>query len=223
VSGDVRTQPGFDATEVIVQEEGSQLVAHALALQPGQRVLDACAGRGNKTTLLWERMGAKGELWAIDQHPAKLDRLKESFQSLGYQAPHTHALDWTQTPESLLGSFDAALVDAPCTGSGTMGHRPELRNRLLAPDVVRLSELQRAILRAVLLAVKPGGRVVYAVCSVLAAEGPEVVDSVLDLGQPVSFQGPVLGQLAGSEQSTLLLSPLQHGTDGYFIASLERR
>ncbi len=195
--------PGFGRS-FYVQEEGSQALALALAVQPGERVLDTCAGRGQKTALL--AYAGPREVVATDLHEAKLAELAARFERHGLPAPTCAAVDWSRGPGSVTGTFDAILVDAPCTGIGTLRRRPDLLLRREPTDLERLPALQRAILGNAARLLAPGGRLVYAVCSVLSEEGSAVVDAVL--ADDSSLQCT----------SCARLLPTQHGTDGYFFA-----
>jgi 16S rRNA (cytosine967-C5)-methyltransferase len=179
-AGDVRRLPGV-GNAWIVQEEGAQIVALALGAQAGDRVLDACAGRGNKTWILADAVGQTGAVDASDLYATKLERLREA--PLGRAVRQTFVVDWsTETHAGLTPprDYDRVLVDAPCSGTGTLRRRPEIALHRSADDVKRLSELQATILRQAALHVKPGGRLVYAVCSVLREECEAVVEALLD-------------------------------------------
>ncbi len=221
--GDLRRRPGYDAGEFVIQEEGAQLVAFALGARAGERILDACAGRGQKTSLLSEQLAGSGELWACDVHPKKLEALIAEHERLGQVAPKIEAIDWTRGSGSVPGDFDRVLVDAPCTGTGTLRRRPEMAERLTPEDPARLSELAERILRAAARRARPGGRIVYAVCSVFREEAEAIVERVADELVPVPFDSPELCALAGRDATSLRLLPLCHGTDGYFVASFCRR
>ncbi|HEY3233108.1 MAG TPA: transcription antitermination factor NusB [Polyangiaceae bacterium] len=221
--GDLRARPGYAEGAFSIQEEGSQCVALALGVKPGDRVLDACAGRGQKAALFAERLPERGELWAADLHPSKLDTLAREFGRLHLPLPHRSAVDWTVGSASLPRTFDRILVDAPCTGAGTLRRRPEILWRLEERDPARLGGLARRILRAVAELALPGTRIVFAVCSVLPEETVEVVEGTSDLLEPVAFDAPELEQLVGPDETVLRLLPSVHGTDGYFVASLRRR
>lgn len=224
--GDPRKLPGFQEGAFTVQEEGAQLVTWALGARPGERVLDACAGRGQKTSLLIERLGAEGEVWATDLYAAKLGQLQEELRRLGLRTTPTAVVDWTAqdgAPPELPHDFDRVLVDAPCVGDGTLRRRPEIARRLHAGDPARFTEVQEAIVRAAASRVRPGGRVLYATCSVLRQACEEVVARVSDQLVPVGFDAPEVAATFPAHESTLRLLPLRHGTDGYFVASLVRR
>jgi 16S rRNA (cytosine967-C5)-methyltransferase len=221
--GDPDKLEGFREGAFVVQEPGAQLVGIALGARPGERVLDACAGRGQKTTLLCDVVGAGGELWAADAHPKKLEVLARELLRLGRSGVRTAAVDWTLGPGDVPDGFDRVLVDAPCTGTGTLRRRPEIGLRLTPEDPARLSELQTAILRGAATRARAGGRVVYAVCSVLSEEAEAVVSRVSDVLEPAPFDADLIAALAPPGATSLRLAPLAHDTDGYFIASFVRR
>lgn len=221
--GDPEKLEGFADGAFVVQEPGAQLVALALGARPGERVLDACAGRGQKTTLVAERVGSAGEVWATDAHPSKLAVLTEEVARLKLPPPRTTAVDYTLGPGDVPGDFDRVLVDAPCTGVGTLRRRPEIAERLSPADPERLGKLATAILRGAAGRARPGGRVVFAVCSVLTEEAEAVVAAVSDVLEPAPFDAPDLGSAVGAERTSFRLLPRAHGTDGYFVASFLRR
>ncbi|HMA97429.1 MAG TPA: RsmB/NOP family class I SAM-dependent RNA methyltransferase [Polyangiaceae bacterium] len=221
--GDPRKLPGYDAGDFVIQEEGAQLIALAVAAQSGERILDACAGRGQKTSLLAEQVGPHGSVCATDIHPRKLEALQVELDRLGLSGVTTTAVDWSRGSGGITELFDAALVDAPCTGTGTLRRRPEIAMRLEPGDPARLASLASTILRNVAMCVRPGGRIVYAVCSVLPEEGEGVIEAVADILEPAPFNIPELEKAFGSGASTGRLLPGRHGTDGYFVANLRRR
>lgn len=145
-AGDPRRLEAYRAGKLTVQEEGAQLLALALGARAGERIWDACAGRGQKTTLLAERSNA-GDLWASDLYPNKLSALSREVGRLALAAVHTRALDLTQGVGDLPSDFDRVLVDAPCTGTGTLRRRPEILLRLQPDDPARLGSLAEQIVR----------------------------------------------------------------------------
>jgi 16S rRNA (cytosine967-C5)-methyltransferase len=211
--------------EIAIQEEGAQLIALSLGAEPGEIILDACAGRGNKAALLAEAVGRSGAVHAADQHPQKLARLVTELARLHLSARATFAVDWTIGPGDVPGSFDRVLVDAPCSGVGTLRRRPELVTRREASNLADLCDLQTKILVAAAERAREGGTIVYAVCSVLREECEDVIDRAL-AGAPWLTSAPFAGEparkLAG-DAHVLRLTPQEHGTDGYFLASLQRR
>ncbi len=222
-AGDPRKQPGFEEGAYTIQEEGAQVVGLLLGARPGEKVLDTCAGRGQKTALLRELVGPEGELWATDLHPRKLEQLNAEFARLKLVPPRSAAVDFSVGPGSVPENFDRVLVDAPCTGTGTLRKRPEIARRLQPDDPGRLGELATSIVRQAATRTKPGGRLVFAVCSVLPEEGESVVERVSDLLEPVPFDAPELPELALGARTSLRLLPKRDGTDGYFVASFRRR
>ncbi len=218
--GDLRKLSGWAEGSFVIQEEGAQVVALSLGAKPGERVLDACAGRGLKSSLLAEQVGTDGEVWATDVHPSKLRALTDDFERLRLPAPRTAAVDWSKGVGEVPDEFDRVLVDAPCTGVGSLRRRPEIAQRLRKGDPARLSSLAESILRAAATRAKARGRVVFAVCSVLTAECEAVVERVADVLEPVPFDVELPRIEPGS--TSFRLHPLVSGTDGYFVASFVR-
>jgi 16S rRNA (cytosine967-C5)-methyltransferase len=221
-AGKVTDLPGWADGAWTIQEEGSQAVALAVGAKPGETVLDACAGRGNKTGILALEVRPNGAVDAADVHPKKLTRLVEELGRIGLQVRETHPVDWSRGDGGVTHRYDRVLIDAPCSGTGTIRRRPELGLRRVMADVAELASIQEQILRHVAGVVRPGGRVVYAVCSVLREEAEDVLARVTDVGLvPAPFDGPIPPGLAADSTSFRLL-PSRHGTDGYFVASLRR-
>ncbi len=221
--GDPRKREGYAEGAFVVQEEGAQAIGLALGARPGERVLDACAGRGQKTSLLSEQVGEHGSVWAADVYPKKLEVLAAEFARLGLRTPETRAVDWSVGSADVPADFDRVLVDAPCTGTGTLRRRPEIAARLKSEDPARLSALAETILRNAATRVKPGGRVVFAVCSVLEAECEALVSRVLDLLEPAPFDCPELSDNLPKAATQFRIGPGSFKTDGYFAASFRRR
>jgi 16S rRNA (cytosine967-C5)-methyltransferase len=210
---------------IAIQEEGAQIIALSLGAEPGETILDACAGRGNKTALLAEAVGPSGAVHAADQHPQKLARLVTELLRMRLSPHATFAVDWTIGPGDVPGDFDRVLVDAPCSGVGTLRRRPELATKRRGPALAALSELQTKILVAAANRAREGGVIVYAVCSVLREECEDVIERAIARAPwltPAPFAGEPARKLAG-DAHLLRLTPHQHGTDGYFLASLARR
>lgn len=181
--GDPRRLPGFDAGDFVVQEEGSQFIAQAVGARPGESVFDACAGRGGKTAVLREAMGGESRLVAADLHEPRLDALRENFERLHLAEPEVHTLDLTVGTGGLpLESFDRVLVDAPCSGLGTIRRRPELLLRFDERSLQSLQKTQREVVRNAARLVRRGGLLVYAVCSPLREEGAEILHEIADFG-----------------------------------------
>lgn len=222
-AGDVRRLPGAGEAW-IVQEEGAQVVALAAGARAGERVLDACAGRGNKTWILGQEVGAGGAVDACDLYPAKLEKLRGGPP--GRWVRETHAVDWTVGVGDVPGGYDRVIVDAPCSGIGTLRRRPEIARKREAEDLARLSDLQVAVARQAATRARDGGALVFAVCSVLREEAEDVVARLAEGGsesakvklEPAAFEGEAARAIAG-EGASLRLLPHVQGTDGYFVAS----
>jgi 16S rRNA (cytosine967-C5)-methyltransferase len=171
--GDPRKLPGYDEGHFVVQDEGAELVGRLAGARPGERVLDACSGRGGKTLQLLEQVGASGAVTAVDVHARKLEQLGRELTRCGYEPDRvqTETIDLSVGDGGLEAHFDRVLVDAPCTGLGTLRRRPELLLRLRPEDPARMAALQLRILRSAAGLVRPGGTLVFAVCSGTREEG----------------------------------------------------
>jgi 16S rRNA (cytosine967-C5)-methyltransferase len=173
--------PGYAEGWFTVQDESAQRVAAALAPEPGGVVLDLCAAPGGKTTHLAELMHNRGRVIACDVRRERLDTLTELCQRLGVTTVEPCLISADGGPPA--GPFDAALVDVPCSNTGVLGKRPEIRWRLRAEDVSELAALQTRLLTQAVERVRPGGVVVYSTCSIEPAENRRVVEAVLK-GRP---------------------------------------
>ena len=178
-AGAPRALPGYADGAFSVQEEGAQLLGLALGAQPGERIADVCAGHGGKTTLLARAVGPRGQLFALDKDERKLKEIPKELARIGLGAVPLalHAVDLSVGTGGLAGGLDRVLVDAPCTGLGTVQRRPELLLRLRPEDPARLAALQRSILHNAATLVRPGGVLAYAVCSPTREEGQDVADA----------------------------------------------
>ncbi len=220
----------FRSGMVEVQDEGSQIVAALVDAKPGMKVVDYCAGAGGKTLALAASMKNEGRIVACDTSEGRLDRAKVRLRRAGVHNVETHLLavgdKWTKRQA---GSFERVLVDAPCSGSGTWRRNPDARWRYGPDDIEALVLEQRQILDRAARLVKVGGRLIYATCALLKEENEDQVAHFLSTH--VGFaQLPVadvwaatIGGEAPTDQPSLRLTPAQHGTDGFFVAVLERR
>ncbi|MBV9945944.1 MAG: class I SAM-dependent methyltransferase, partial [Myxococcales bacterium] len=224
-AGKPQALPGWQEGAWSVQEEGSLFAAAALGAREGERVLDACAGRGNKTAVLARAVGRSGGVVACDIHASKLERLDVELARLGLELRAKHAVDWSVGSGDVTGTFDRVLVDAPCSGIGTLRRRPEIALRRAPADLRVLAEKQLAIAAGAAAHLRPGGVLGYVVCSVLRDEAEEVVDALVrrrpELA-PEPFDAEEVRALWG-EVSSFRLLPHVHGTDGYFVARLRSR
>lgn len=191
---DVASLPGFNEGWFAVQDESAMQAAALLDPQPGSRVLDLCAAPGVKTTHLAERMQNTGSVVATDVDPERLRLVEDNCRRLGIEIVEPRGISPASDglPE---GPFDAVLVDAPCTNTGVLGKRPEVRWRLSPRDLDELPVIQKQLLRTACDRVRPGGRVVYSTCSIEPEENERVVRSILEENSAVSlieerFHGP---------------------------------
>jgi len=220
--GDPRKWEGYSEGHFVVQEEGAQWAALCVGARAGEKVLDACAGHGQKSAILSEQLGEQGQLWVNDLHQAKLNKLAQEFARLSLAPPRCSQIDFSEPSVELPRDFDRVLVDAPCTGIGTLRRRPEILLRLQPADPERMAKLGAALLRNAARHVRPGGHVTYVVCSVLREESEAVVTGVADILRPEAFEAICARDLPGAASGMLRLSPSEHGTDGYFVANLRR-
>jgi 16S rRNA (cytosine967-C5)-methyltransferase len=218
----VEESPAWEQGLVEVQDEGSQLLVAACEASPGELAVDLCAGAGGKTLALAADMGA-GRIVASDTDRGRLTRMQPRLVRAGVVIVEPRLLDPHREAEALAdlaGQADLVLVDAPCSGSGTWRRNPESRWRLTPKRLDQLLSLQAHLLDVAAPLVRPGGRLVYAVCSLLAREGRDqaaafTARSAL-LPQPVPLTA---GREAGTGR---LLTPAADGTDGFFVACWSR-
>jgi 16S rRNA (cytosine967-C5)-methyltransferase len=213
---------------VEVQDEGSQLLCTLLAPRRGEMVADFCAGAGGKTLALGAIMRSSGRLYAFDTSEKRLARLKPRLARSGLSNVHPQwiASERDARLKRLAGKLDRVLVDAPCTGLGTLRRNPDLKWRQSEQSVAELRAKQDAILAAAAKLVKPGGALVYATCSLLDEENREVVESFLSAHAQFELR-PAAAELAQQRIDLdtgefLRLTPHAHGTDGFFAALLRR-
>ena len=177
-SGDLRQWPGFSEGHWCVQDRAAQWVAPLLDPCPGQRVLDACAAPGGKATHLAELMGDEGEIWAVDRSPGRLQRVAANAARLGCSSIQALASDASQLAQERpewRGRFDRILVDAPCSGLGTLARHPDARWRVTEESVADLLKLQIELLDGLRSLLAPGGRLVYATCTIHPSENTEQI------------------------------------------------
>jgi len=207
-----------------VQDGGSQLACEAVAAQPGETVIDLCAGAGGKTLALAAAIRNQGTLIAADTDRARLSRLAPRAERASAEIAATVLLNPGRELEALeqwRGAADAVLVDAPCSGTGTWRRNPEARWRLDPAGLARLTALQQHVMDVAAELVKPGGRLIYVTCSLLDEEGAGQVTAFLTrhagwrAGQP----GLPLGQPHGAGWR---LTPAHDRTDGFFVAQLSK-
>lgn len=204
-----------------VQDTGSQLACLAIAAQPGETVVDLCAGGGGKTLALAAAMDNQGRLIACDTDRGRLSRLTPRAERAGATIIETRLLNPGQEMEALAdleGTADAVLIDAPCSGTGTWRRNPEARWRLTPAALDRLAETQVHILDYATRLLRPGGRLVYVTCSLLDEEGAGQFDAFI-ARHPAFLAQPLALPAGASRGEGIRLTPQADGTDGFFIAS----
>jgi 16S rRNA (cytosine967-C5)-methyltransferase len=203
---DIEGSELFRTGAITPQSRASMLVARTLDPQPGDSVLDLCAAPGTKTTHAAALMGGHGRIAAVERNPARAGELRENCVRL-----HAHDVDViVEDARSVNGQFDRVILDAPCSNLGTLAGRPDARWRKTPQQIDELAQLQAELLDSAADRVPPGGVLVYSVCTISPREGPQQVDAFLE-------RRPDLAEV--SRRQTL---PHRDGTDGFFIARLER-
>ena len=202
--GDPRLLPGYEQGLFAVQDEGSQWVLQLFDAQPGESVADVCAGRGGKTIPIAKQVGGQGRVVAIDLHEHRLDQIPVELKRLGVEFDvERTTVDMSVGVGGLENEFDRVLVDAPCTGLGTIRRRPEIMGRLKPEDVARMAKLQQAILNNAAQLVRPGGTLMYTVCSPMAEEGEAHQNTELP-GFRLMTRGEIAENIAFSGDSRVL-------------------
>jgi 16S rRNA (cytosine967-C5)-methyltransferase len=211
-----------------VQDEGSQLLCYLLAPKRREMVIDFCAGAGGKTLALGALMQSQGRLYAFDVSEGRLNKFKPRLKRSGLSNVHPQLLSNENDikVKRLAGKIDRVLVDAPCSGFGTLRRNPDLKWRQTESGIAELAAKQSAILTAAAALLKPGGRLVYATCSFLRAENQDVVAAFLT-AQPQFGLLPANQLLAQQHIALdtgefLQVYPQHHGCDGFFAAVMER-
>ena len=224
----LQRHPRFLDGSFEVQDEGSQLLGQLLAPRRGEMVCDFCAGAGGKTLLLGALMRSSGRLYAFDVSEKRLAKLKPRLARSGLSNVQAQVItnERDTKVKRLAGKFDRVLVDAPCSGLGTLRRNPDLKWRQSPESVAELMEKQQSILDSASRLVKGGGRLVYATCSLLTEENEAIVSAFL-AAHP-EFRLAPAGEVLAAQRiplemdDYLRLDPARHGTDGFFAAVLER-
>lgn len=223
----------FKAGHFEVQDEGSQLVALLTDAKPGMKVIDFCAGAGGKTLAIAAQMKNKGRILAWDTSEKRLAQMSQRIKRAGVDNVQTHVI--TSESDAFIkrhkGSADRVLVDAPCSGSGTWRRNPDLKWRFSAQDLQEVLQVQQQILQSAARLVKPGGRLIYATCSVLQEENENQILQFLKTGNNFAvvcvkkiWDKNVAGSETDENSGTYLrVTPYQNGVDGFFAAVLEHR
>ena len=222
--------PMFLDGAVEVQDEGSQLLGMLMEARRGEMIVDFCAGAGGKTLQMGAAMNSSGRLYAFDVSDKRLANLAPRLKRSGLSNVFPQRISGENDPKvkRLRGKIDRVLVDAPCTGLGTLRRNPDLKQRQTLEGLAELNVKQRAILAAAAALVKPGGRLVYGTCSLLAEENEDIVAGFLAANAEFTLvpAAEVLkrqGVTVPGSGDYLRLYPHLHDTDGFFAAVMERR
>jgi 16S rRNA (cytosine967-C5)-methyltransferase len=216
-----------------VQDEGSQLIARLVAPKRSDMVVDFCAGAGGKTLALGSLMRSSGRIYAFDIHAKRLAGLGPRLKRSGLSDVHPAAIasENDARVKRLAGKIDRVLVDAPCSGSGTLRRNPDLKWRFDEAELARVNQVQANVLRAASRLVKPGGRLVYSTCSLLALENQQVVERFV--AEHREFEVVPAAKVLGAQKIEIdhagrfapwfVMLPHLHDSDGFFAAVLERQ
>ncbi|MBD2063532.1 methyltransferase domain-containing protein [Trichocoleus sp. FACHB-6] len=217
--------PGFSEGWWTVQDSSAQLVSYLLDPQPGEVVIDACAAPGGKTTHIAELMGDNGAVWACDKTASRLRKLKENAERLGLQSIQIQLGD-SRSLTQFINTGDRVLLDAPCSGLGTLHRHADARWRQ-TPDTVReLSQLQGELLDQVATWVKPGGILVYATCTLHPLENEGVIHSFLERHQEWQISPPNPNSpfsAFSTPAGWIKVWPHRHQMDGFFMVRLQQK
>ena len=222
--GAIQHLPGFQEGWWIVQDSSAQLVSYLVDPQPGEVVADACAAPGGKTMHLAELMDDRGTVWACDRTPSRLKRLQQNVDRLQLKSIQIHVGDSRELPQ-LVGQCDRVLIDAPCSGLGTLNRHADARWRQTPETVEKLSQLQQEILAHTASWVKPNGTLVYATCTLHPAENESVIHNFLSQNPDWRVDSPGLDSAIApflNPEGWAKVLPHQQGMDGFFMIRLKR-
>jgi 16S rRNA (cytosine967-C5)-methyltransferase len=216
VSGDVAATKAFAQGRVLIQDEASQLVA--MLVGRGERILDCCAAPGGKTAILAER-NVQGHVVATDIHEHRTRAMRERLKS----KPNVEVVTADATQLKLASDFDRVLADVPCSGTGTLARHPEIKWRLMSEEFGQFHSRQRAILRAALGKLQPGGRLLYSTCSLEPEENEQVVEAVLRDSPSVRLLEASRELQSIAHHGELIMRDVAALTDGLFLRVLPGR
>ena len=220
-AGDVRRLPGYQEGWWIVQDSSAQLVTHLLDPQPGETIIDMCAAPGGKTTHIAELMGDQGTIWACDLSAKRLQKVAQNAYRLKLNSVSALAEDGRNL-DRFTGKCDRVLLDAPCSGLGTLHKRPDIRWRQDPEQISQLTVLQQELLNKAATLVKPTGVLVYATCTLNISENEKVIQSFLENNPQWQVTAPTgdFWQTWQTEQGWIKVYPHQRNMDGFFLVKL---
>ncbi|MBN1903825.1 MAG: 16S rRNA (cytosine(967)-C(5))-methyltransferase RsmB [Deltaproteobacteria bacterium] len=227
-SGRIERLPSFKKGLFQVQDQAAQLVSWLLDVKPGQTILDVCAGLGGKSSHLMELMGGKGHVTSLDTDKRRLELLYENARRLGITGIKSVVADASEPfPDRLKNAFDRVLIDAPCSGLGTIGRHPDIKWNRTEIDVKRISRIQRKILENSFEAVKPGGFILYVVCTYTREENRTVIDNFINKNSGASLVDlntivPEWARNLIDNEGFFRSYPHKHKMDGFFAALMRK-
>ncbi|MGM7701119.1 16S rRNA (cytosine(967)-C(5))-methyltransferase RsmB [Pseudalkalibacillus sp. Hm43] len=230
-SGNLPKTDVYKSGLLTIQDESSMLVGYAVDPRSGERVLDACAAPGGKTTHLAERMDNEGEITAIDLHEHKVQLIDEQIERLGLENVQTIAMDTRKAANLFQAeSFDKVLLDAPCTGFGVIRRKPDIKWSKRPEDIERIQQVQYDLLESVARVLKPGGLLVYSTCTIEADENRNQIERFLqehpEFVWDVSFYERMpqsVQPYISNNKGELQVLPQYFDSDGFYIASLRKK
>jgi len=221
-TGAIQNLPGYSEGWWTIQDSSAQLVTHLLDPQPGEIIIDACAAPGGKTTHSAELMQDTGTIYACDKTASRLKKLTENADRLQMKSIKIHTGDSRQFPE-FINLADRVLLDAPCSGLGTLHRRADARWRHTPENIQQQSQLQSELLANAATFVKSGGVLVYATCTIHPLENEQVVRSFLDSNPDWQIEAPTIDlPVQPSPEGWVKLWPHKHQMDGFFMVRLKR-
>jgi 16S rRNA (cytosine967-C5)-methyltransferase len=228
-SGNVAHTEAFKKGHLSIQDESSMLVARALGIEEGDRILDSCAAPGGKTSHIAELLKGSGQVVSLDLHPHKVKLIREQAKRLHLENVEAKVLDARKVSEEFENeSFDKILVDAPCSGFGVIRRKPDIKLGKEKQDIQNLSRIQRAILEEIAPLVKKGGKLVYSTCTIEYDENKGVIASFLENHPEFEWDTTLKERLPHEvreliEDGQVQILPHQFLTDGFYIACLRKK
>ncbi|WP_416151829.1 16S rRNA (cytosine(967)-C(5))-methyltransferase RsmB [Salipaludibacillus sp. HK11] len=226
--GSIVKTKAFQQGWLSIQDEGSMLVSHVLAPEPGEKILDACGAPGGKSTHIAERMNNKGELKSVDIHGHKVKLIMDQQERLKLSIIEGDVSDARKLSEKYSAeTFDRILVDAPCSGLGVIQRKPDLKWSKRESDIQRLSVIQKEIIQSIWPLLKKGGRLVYSTCTIDSVENEGVITTFVENHDDASFDEgfkerlpKVMRESPNNAIGRIQLFPGEFDTDGFFISSV---
>ncbi|QEH68946.1 16S rRNA (cytosine(967)-C(5))-methyltransferase RsmB [Cellulosilyticum sp. WCF-2] len=221
----LQNSPSFKKGEWTVQDESAMLVAHVMAPQKGDCILDMCSAPGGKSIHMAELMANEGRIVSCDIHPHKLELIKKNAKRMGITIIEPTLQDGTLKNECYVEAFDKVLLDAPCSGLGIMKRKPDIRTHKSKEGLLEIVALQKKLALAAISYLKPGGRLVYSTCTISHEENEGMVSYIKALGLELenivdTIPNPL--KKAIKEKGMIQILPHMAGTDGFFIASFKK-